>query len=442
MVSTIDASEFFASHARDLLLATAVFPAIVSSASLHNLCGCESDRHQFLIYVLRQVIYNIYFHPLSSYPGPKLFAAARLTHLSRLVTGNLTRTVTELHQKYGEVVRIAPDELSFNGPQAWRDIYGHRQGHKGLIKEPKFLGLPPEGVHNIFTTPSDADHSRMRKLLAHAFSERALREQESLITSYIDLLISNLHDQIRGPTQGTVNLVKWYNFTTFDIIGDLSFGESFHCLESGEYHPWIAVIFKAIRFGTILHAARHYPPLTEMLALLLPSHLAEQRKKRSIFNKTKVDTRLKLGTSVDRPDFMSYVLRYNDERGMTVPEIHSNSIILITAGSETTATFLCGVTYHLLRNHEPYQKLLEEVRTSFESEDEINSTTVSQLPYLAAVIEEGLRIYPPVPCTVARVTAPEGIEICGRHVPGNVSLRLLCVLHYPSEVYRFRSSAS
>ena len=79
----------------------------------------------------------------------------------------------------------------------------------------------------------------MRRLLSHAFSEAALQEQEPLITSYFDLLIHKLHEQIAGPADGVVDIVRWYNFTTFDLIGDLCFGESFHALENGEYHYWV-----------------------------------------------------------------------------------------------------------------------------------------------------------------------------------------------------------
>lgn len=319
------------------------------------------------------------------------------------------------------MVRIAPDELSFNNPQSWRDIYGHMQGYKSLVKEPEFFGLPPQGVHNIVSTPSNADHSRMRRLLAHAFSDKALKEQEPLITSYVDLLITKLHQQAHGPAKGKVDLMRWYNYTTFDIIGDLALGESFGCLQEEEYHSWVALIFNNIKFGAWLQAARRFPPLTEALGLLMPKNLKRQRAQHVANNKNKVDKRLQLGKDVDRPDFISYILRYNDEKGMSVPEIHSCASVLIVAGSETTATLLSGVTYHLLTNPETYKKLVDEVRTAFKHDADINSSTVSNLPYLLAVLEEGFRIYPPVPCAIPRRTPPEGHPVCGTWIPGNVS---------------------
>lgn len=71
----------------------------------------------------------------------------------------------------------------------------------------------------IFAVASQTNHSRIRKFFAHAFSETALVEQEPLLTFYFELLISKLKQLIDGPAQGRVDIMAYYNFTTFDIIG-------------------------------------------------------------------------------------------------------------------------------------------------------------------------------------------------------------------------------
>ena len=422
MASAIELNNVISLHPRSLLILSVTFPAIVRVARLSTLCTVtDLALVQYIVYLVGRAVYNVYFHPLSAFPGPKSFAATRVSHVRALLGGQLCQTVKDLHDEYGEIVRIAPDELSFDTPQAWRDIYGHRQGHKSMQKDPALFGLPPEGVHNIITTPIDSEHSRMRRLLAHAFSEKALREQEPLVMSYVDMFIDKLHEQIAGPEGRQVDLVRWYSFTTFDIIADLAFGESFHCLENAEYHSWVTIIFQTMKFLAYLQAARRFPPLTKALKLILPRRLRKQGAQRMQYNKALVDKRLKLGKNVDRPDFISYILRHNDEKGMSRMEIQSCAAVLTTAGSDSPAALLSGVTFHLLNNPDTYQKLVAEVRTTFKHEKEIRSSAVAQLPYLAAVLEEGFRIYPPVPCTIPRVTAPEGDEVCGRWIPGNVS---------------------
>ena len=74
---------------------------------------------------------------------------------------------------------------------------------------------------------------------------------------YIDLLIQRL--QVQCKEGNTVDIAAWYNWITFDIIGDLAFGEPFGCLEASDYHPWVRTIFDAVRAGVVIQLLGHYP---------------------------------------------------------------------------------------------------------------------------------------------------------------------------------------
>ena len=128
---------------------------------------------------------------------------------------------------------MSPNELSFNTVNAWEDIYGHRVGHANMDKDPIHVGSvePIPGASNL-TMSDDINHARQRRALAHAFSQKALIEQEELIMGYVNAFIKNLDRLAANHTKA--NMVNWFNFTTFDIIGDLSFGEPFGCLEEGK----------------------------------------------------------------------------------------------------------------------------------------------------------------------------------------------------------------
>lgn len=163
-----------------------------------------------------------------------LAAATPLPFVWHLVFGILPPWNIKLHAKYGEVVRISPDELSFIGASAWKDIYMARPG----LPKPTFGMLEtPNGVWTMATVPDPENHQRQRKIVSHAFSERALKEQEYIIQRYSDLLISRLHDQNED-----LDLCKWIHFASFDVMGELSFGESFHCLENAENHEWVSTV--------------------------------------------------------------------------------------------------------------------------------------------------------------------------------------------------------
>lgn len=179
-------------------------------------------------------IYNVWFHPLRNFPGPTLAAATPLPFVWRLLNGRLVPWNIKLHAKYGEIVRTSPDELSFIGASAWKDIYMARPG----LPKPTFGMLEtPSGVWTMATAPDPENHQRQRKIVSHAFSDRALREQEYIIQRYSDLLISRLRDQ-----DGEIDLCRWFHFMSFDMMGELNFGESFNCLRNAENHEWVGKI--------------------------------------------------------------------------------------------------------------------------------------------------------------------------------------------------------
>lgn len=106
---------------------------------------------------------------------------------------------------------------------------------------------------------------------------------------------------------------------------------------------------------------------------------------------------------------------------MSLDEIRAHANVLILAGSETTATTLSGTTYLLCMHPTILSKLETEVRTVFKSESEIDLFSVQKLPYMLAVLDEAMRVYPPVPTAIPRTTPPSGNTILGEYLPGNVS---------------------
>jgi cytochrome P450 len=105
-------------------------------------------------------------------------------------------------------------------------------------------------------------------------------------------------------------------------------------------------------------------------------------------------------------------------------ELAANTDILMVAGSETTATLLAGVIYLLLANPNKLRKVKQEVRSAFETIDEISFAAASmKLPYTLACLTEALRLYPPVPVPLLRETLPDQMTpIAGHLIPANVSL--------------------
>jgi len=325
--------------------------------------------------------------------------------------GNIVFDWTALHEKYGTVVRVGPGELSYISAQAWSDIYGARQG-KGQMPKYKVVNIEGFGADNMINSTPE-NHSRHRKLLSHAFSDKAMRAQEPLITEYIDLLMLRLKECVNQ----TLDLTKWFNLTTFDITGDLTFGEPFNGLKEAEYNPWITLIFSNLKMMVFGNVAAEIPGMTKLLYRFAPKKLIQESEEHISLTKRNTVRRMKMDTK--RKDFMSYILRNNDdESGLSINEIQADAYVLLIGGSETSATTLSGASYYLCQDPYIMGRLVAEVRSSFTSESDINFSTLSKLPYLLAVLQESLRIYPPVPGNLPREVPPEGAIIDGRFVPG------------------------
>ncbi|KLO99426.1 Uncharacterized protein Y057_4873 [Fusarium fujikuroi] len=365
-----------------------------------------------------KALYNIYLHPLSKYPGPRLAAATRLWYCYHCIQGNLVHALHEAHQKYGDVVRTAPNELSYTDPKAWNDIYGHRGGKGEMVKDPTFYSNISSGPGSIINA-EQFRHRILRKQASHGFSERALRSQEDVIKKYADLMLERL-EECAASENPTVDIVDWYNFFTFDVMGDLVFGQSFDCLTNWGYHPWVQLIFDSVKAGAFVRCTKYWPFLAPLSKWLVPPDIRRRRADQRKLAVEKAEYRKSIDDG--RQDLISgYLL---PDSGITALEYQSTVETLIIAGSETTATLMSGVTYYLLRDPERMAKVKSEIRGAFSTAEQINLVNVNRLPYLLACLDEALRVHPPVPDTFPRNTGPDKQIICGKVVPPHVSIYL------------------
>jgi cytochrome P450 len=322
-----------------------------------------------------------------------------------------------MHKKYGKVVRIGPNDLSWIDEAVWRDVWGHRQGHQEFMKDDKFRSITPDGIYGILGAPRQ-DHSRYRRLLSHAFSDKGMREQQGIIVAYVDDLIWGL--RMASKDGESLDMVKWFNWTTFDVIGRLAFGEDFGCLKNKETHPWIVAVFGNVK-AVVMTTCFKRLGLAWMLPYLASNKAMAARKFNYDYTAEKIANRVEKGT--EQGDFLDNVLKHTGkETGMTIPELRANASNLVLAGSETTATLLSGCVWELLQNPDTLKKITEEVRETFNSSDEIDLQSAANLKYTLAVLEETMRIYPPVPTQAPRTVPAGGDTIDGQFIPAGTNI--------------------
>lgn len=183
-----------------------------------------------------------------------------------------------------------------------------------------------------------ADHSRLRRIFAPAFSTRALTQQEDLIAKYADLLITRLTREADHPH----DMSLWYNCTTFDIMGDLALGQPLGLLDKGGDTGGALLVFSSLRVLPILQVIQYYPVLEKLYALFEPRKLRKMREGHFNHIGDMVDLRLEKGSS--HPDILNLALKAADQdeesNKFTREDAHSNAVLFMAAGTETTGAFI------------------------------------------------------------------------------------------------------
>lgn len=352
--------------------------------------------------------------------------------------------IKALHDIYGPVVRIAPNELSFISPEAWDDIYSGKPFalERGAI----FYGVMGQ---NTFLSAGNDAHARMRKVLSPAFRPSAVRSYEETMRRYVYLLVERLgildtnkacaeKSDAVGRHETIVDIVHWLNFVCFDMAGNLVYGgDPFGCLRRSELHPWVGLICGWVKAAAIAFSVRFYAPLDRVLMFLMPPSLRKQKEEFDRLGRERLQKRM-LSTRDEADDvgfeneeeyygalprdLLSLLTSNKNDGMMTMAEMEGNLPLLVIGGSETIATTLSGTIVYLCQNAAVLKKLTEEVRTAVHHKEDLTLAKLERLPYLTGVLKEGLRIVCPSVVSLPRIVPAEGISIDGYWVPGHVSL--------------------
>ncbi|KAF2844607.1 cytochrome P450 [Plenodomus tracheiphilus IPT5] len=363
-------------------------------------------------------LYNTYFHPLCDFPGPFLWTSFRLPYLVAVYQGQLHQKLKNFHTVYGNVVRIAPNELSYADPRALKDIYSRKTIRR------KGLNRLEEELSSILTS-NEQDHALFRRIFSHSFSGKSLRSQAEIIEHHVRKLIRDLGQEISVPQPCVrmVDMTTKLECFTLDLAGDMCFGESFGYPENGHEHPWLQITRSFGKALALIAAAELYSPLDKILKYMMPKSISQAKRNFRQMSINKTHRRLNV-EGHDRVDFVTPAQRFLDDKKhgnnklhMSHAEWEANLTVFVFAASETTATALTAILRELLQQKEALSTLTKAIREKFANETDIAISTVQDIPYLGAVIDEVLRLDPPVVVGIPRIVPLGGSIICGHWIP-------------------------
>jgi cytochrome P450 len=183
------------------------------------------------------------------------------------------------------------------------------------------------------------------------------------------------------------------------------------------------LFFESAKLATRFYATSWFPNIQKLMEKMFPLSKEDMEAQIGIYIANIKKLKKRMASEESRPDLIQSLLDNKEKLNLDITKIEANCTVLVAAGSETSSTTMCGMTYLLLTNPHCLEKLTKEVRSHFQFENQINFNSCGELPYLKACVEETLRLYPAAPGGLPRMVPKGGATIAGEYVPEDVSAR-------------------
>ncbi|KAF2703545.1 putative cytochrome P450 [Pleomassaria siparia CBS 279.74] len=353
-----------------------------------------------VLYVVYQVVYRLFFHPLSRIPGP--WYAAVSTHYEFywdcIKSGHYMFKIEEMHKKYGPVVRINPWEVHINGPSFMDPLWGNNK----LEKDPFFYGGFGTNTGVVSTVPADL-HRLRRGAMAQFFSKANIAKLEPRVLARVKQLCKRI--ETHKAEGKNVNISNAYRCLATDIVTDYAVPKTRNFLD----HPDFASVFNRVIRDTsgLTNWNRHISFLHQLMVNAPRSIvkfldkdgmvLAMVDNQQDLYDqaKTVVDNQKTKTT----PTVINAIFNHPSlpPQEKTITRIFDETTTVIGAGTETTGNTLANLTFYVINNPTINSTLKAELNAAAEQHNitpgsMLPCSVVGTLPYLQAIMKESLRI--------------------------------------------------
>lgn len=338
------------------------------------------------------------------------------------LAGNRVKVIHELHKKYGPVVRVGPNELSFNTVEAVDAIYGLQTDFR---KAPWYKHMTRGGV---FNTRDPVEHRHRRKMLSHAFSPANVADMEPNTDRQVAKLVSVIEER---RTKGPIDVRHWMRMLSFDLSGEAFLGKPFGGLDSEKQPPYVADLDSAF---IVWDLEGRFPTLT-WLAKRLPiasvQHFFTGVDRIYKYGEDCFDDYVKrYGRTPQRKDILTKLIRREDgagekgeSEGLTDAQIASEISNLTFAATDTAALVMCYLFWELAHHPELQKEMRAELKNVDVNEQGLpKAKSLVNLPLLNAAIQETMRKHSPVPAGLFRESPKGGRTVAGIFVPEGVGV--------------------
>ncbi|PWA01024.1 hypothetical protein BB558_002900 [Smittium angustum] len=350
--------------------------------------------------------------------------------------GNGIKVSKKLHEKYGPISRIAPDEISVADASGIRKMLSSFRYKKSR----KFEHV--KVYHqSIFSTSDETFNKMRRRQIAPAYSHAGLDTVEDVIMENgIISLKKYLDSEIeKGNGVSTINYINAFQNLTSDVIGSLTFGKSFNAMGNNG-HPIVTAVNRGRRLSTVTLV---FPFISDILSLF-PAII--NAKKLIIGYSLNVMDERKLAIQegsykTGKADILQiYMDAVNTTSGkkLSKEELIDEMIITLIGGTDTTSLTMTWLIHIYMLYPQIYKKVCDEVLEQFpdRSKPIRHHEAKQKLPYLVASVYECMRLRGVSASGTFRETPAEGVELCGYNIPKGVDVSLYFEgAHHDSKIW-------
>ncbi|KAL9108702.1 MAG: hypothetical protein Q9227_006498 [Pyrenula ochraceoflavens] len=402
----------------------------------------------FIIFKIFQYAYRIFLHPLSKVPGPRLAISSLYgAYFDLFQNGGFCKYIAKLHDMYGPVVRISPNEVHVKDMASYSQVFS--VGTQFSKPWEYYHSRTIEGsLLNVLDTPSA---KRRRAVYGRRFSKEEVWSNEKMLLENIEKFVQRLKEE--GRQRKPVNMSFGYKCLTSDIIMAFAFHENFGGLEAQNFlHPTILAMDNLFIFSLWGMYFPNFYDAIDTLIDQLPRRLMNVCAPAMIDFGAFIKSRSRLAKSVKQSrkaengiysDKTVYDLLLNSstkrqEKPLDDSILAAEASLMFLAGTDTTANALAVGTFNILSSPKIYDRLYKELKEAQQAhgDDFLTTAVLQNLPYLNAVIKESLRLSYGAPGRLPRIVPASGHEVAGYHLPaGTYVSHSAYVYHNDEEIF-------
>ncbi|KAI1288713.1 cytochrome P450 [Xylaria venustula] len=382
-----------------------------------------------LIILFVYLIRTRYYHGLNKIPGPFIASITSLWKWQVVWRERMPFINTELHEKYGPLVRIGPNHVSASSAEAIQVIHRSRTGFtkSGIysILQPKFEG---SDLHNVFSTQDAEYHAALKRTMGTLYTTTAVSGLEFHLDDCTELFMSKMSAIIGTEKSANIDLAAWLQYYAFDSLGAVNFSQKLGFLESGTDVDEIChldheqMMYFAV-WGQIFPVEQVWAKLKLMLTG------AREENPLFKFALKLVQDRLKSPTEATDMLNLFLDLHKSTPEKFTIRDVIAAAYINVVTAHDVVAITLRAVVYYLAKDRSAQQKLYKEISDAAK-EEKLSSpakySEITSLRYVLAATNEALRIHPSTGLILERCTPKGGVTLHGQFIPENTIIGVNC----------------